>query len=304
MGELSKKIGEHGEKVVMQFLETIGWQPLETGLSFDCFLPKEHGRSETRGTHGKDLGYVYKSPLVEGELVETFISVKYSDKPYPDNPRNKFKEHFSDLANGLECYVKSSERIQRINDFDSYSKINTVGILFWLNNSPQETDIKLLDELAKSRFHDEYIFQQIVVITNDSFDFVNKCVREIKTLTLSENIQFYYPTTGNNLNPTTRRISGNILPFEYLTSKILLFRVILDDNLSHLYICSKDNFNVSDFKRLVGLAIEISGGWAQKVFIGFPDFNELRDTNSINNALQTFEAKNYITKHINVFNIK
>lgn len=304
MGELSKKIGEYGEKKVMEFLETIGWHPPETGLSFDCFLPKEHGRSETRGTHGKDLGFIYQSPLVEGELVETFISVKYSDKSYEDNPRNMFKKHFSDLAFGLECYVKSSERIERINDFDSYSSINTVGILFWLNNSPKESDSKLLDELTKSRFHDEYIFDQIIVVGNDSFEFINKCIKEIKASTLNKNIEFYYPTTGNNLNPTTRRISGNVLPFEYLTSRILLFRVILNDNQSHLYICSNDNFTVSDFKRLVGLAIEISGGWAQKVFIGFPDFNELRDSNSVNTALQTFVAKNYITKHINVFKIR
>lgn len=208
------------------------------------------------------------------------------------------------MAYGLECYVKSSERIERLNEFDQYSSVNTIGILFWLNNTPQENDIKLFDELAKSRFHDEYIFEQIVVVTNDSYYFIVKCLKEIKSITLSENIDFYYPTTGNNLNPTTRRISGKILPVEYLTSRILLFKVSVSNDLSHLYICNRDNFTVSDFKRLVGLAIEISGGWAQKVFIGFPDFNELRDRNAVNNALQTFESKKYITKNINVFNLK
>lgn len=57
MGELSKKIGEQGEKIARQFLEIIGWQDLSEGETLPCMEPKKHsrGNDSNRSTHGIDL---------------------------------------------------------------------------------------------------------------------------------------------------------------------------------------------------------------------------------------------------------
>ncbi|WP_373059468.1 hypothetical protein [Zunongwangia sp. H14] len=303
MGELSKKIGEYGEKKVMEFLSLLGWQPIETGVTIECFNPSLHKRSEKRGTHGKDLGFTYHSPLSEGELIDVFVSVKYSKNPYEENPRSKFHSHFSDLANGISCYKKSSERVERINHFFKYSKVRTIGVLFWLNNSPKDSDKNLLSDLAISRFHEDLDFEEIIVVTNEAYTFIKTSIREIKARTSSEKIEFYYPATGKNLNPTTRKISGKILPIEFLTSNILPFRVKVSENEWHLYLFSKQPFSVSDFKRLVGLSIDISNGLAKKIIIGFSDYNELLDENSINVVLQSFEEKEFALENIFCINI-
>jgi len=38
MGELSKRIGEHGKNVVEQFLSAIGWKNLQKGFDIPCLL--------------------------------------------------------------------------------------------------------------------------------------------------------------------------------------------------------------------------------------------------------------------------
>ncbi|WP_438710326.1 GapS4a family protein [Aquimarina muelleri] len=296
MGELSKKIGEYGEKVTLDFFKTVGWKVLNDGITIECVSPDDHNKSEERGTHGLDLGFIYKSPLVEGELVDIFISVKYSDKEYPDAPRGIFKPYFIDLANSLECYKKSNVRSDFISGFDYYNEINTVGVLVWLNNSPSEKDEKLLEEIAKTKFNEDLNFDKILVFSNSSCYFINNSMNAIKLRIGGNKLEFYYPSTGKNLNPNERKYSGDIMPVEFLTSNILVFKEIINDRESNLYVCSKDNFNESDFKRLVSLSLEISQGWASKILIGFPDYNELRHRTVVNTSLlssnQSYEKSN------------
>ncbi len=300
MGELAKKIGEYGEKITLDFFNKVGWDVLNEGMTIDCVTPSNHKKSLERGTHGLDLGFIYKSPLVEGELVDIFISVKYSDKEYPDAPRGTFKPFFVDLANSLECYKKSQVRSNLISGFDYYNNINTLGILVWLSNSPSEKDDSLLNEISTTRFTEDLNFEKILVFSNSSYYFIKRSIDAIKLKIGSNKLEFYYPSTGKNLNPNERQFSGNIMPVEFLTSNILVFKEIINNNQSNLYICTKDNFNVSDFKRLVGLSLEISQGWASKTFIGFPDYNELRHKNMIHTALLSFN-ESYAKSNIKLF---
>ena len=72
MGELSKKIGEHGEKVVFNFLKCIGWHNPSDGETIPCCDSGNHRRKKKtpRTTHGIDLFFSYKSNLEDFTLDE------------------------------------------------------------------------------------------------------------------------------------------------------------------------------------------------------------------------------------------
>jgi len=68
MGELSKKIGEQGEELVMRFFKQIGWTPLADGIDIECEFPEKHKRKAadaTRATHGVDLMFSYHNHPIE-----------------------------------------------------------------------------------------------------------------------------------------------------------------------------------------------------------------------------------------------
>ena len=59
MGELSKLIGEEGERIALDFFEKIGWKSLVTNTTLQCSKPVLHKRkgTEKRTTHGIDLAF-------------------------------------------------------------------------------------------------------------------------------------------------------------------------------------------------------------------------------------------------------
>ena len=109
MGELSKKIGEQGERIVLTFLKNIGWENTSVAIDLPCLINEEHKHNGTDGrtTHGIDGLFPYESPLFENILDHIVISVKFSKNSYPAYPNSDFKSHFKDLATAMECYDKS-----------------------------------------------------------------------------------------------------------------------------------------------------------------------------------------------------
>jgi hypothetical protein len=72
MGELSKNIGEHGEhgeRVVRNFLEVIGWSGAQEGESLICHDSEHHQRKKdtNRQTHGIDL-FIHPSHICKTSL--------------------------------------------------------------------------------------------------------------------------------------------------------------------------------------------------------------------------------------------
>jgi len=65
MGELSKKIGEHEEKVIRNFLKCIGWHNPSYGESIPCCDPGNHEKKKDtpRKTHGVYLFFPIKETL-------------------------------------------------------------------------------------------------------------------------------------------------------------------------------------------------------------------------------------------------
>ena len=59
---------------------------------------------------------------------------------------------------------------------------------------------------------------------------------------------FYYPNTGQNINPLHRENVGKILPVEYLNSTIIPIRLVNKDNPKEicLLLATVDNFEEED----------------------------------------------------------
>ena len=93
MGEFSKRIGELGEEIVVNFLDLIGWHQPSRNFDIPSIDPDKHGKN----THGIDAYFHYQSPMISRTLENILISVKYSKDKYPNTPVEKFKSHYKDL---------------------------------------------------------------------------------------------------------------------------------------------------------------------------------------------------------------
>ncbi|MFK7114087.1 hypothetical protein V3468_06505 [Flavobacterium oreochromis] len=300
-GELPKKLGEFGEEKVEQFLELIGWNSPRKGVPIKCINQEAHKKSIKVGSHGVDFGYSYISPLIDGELVDICISVKFTKGNYPNNPNSKFKEYIFDLSSTIECYNVNEKKAQIIHGFKNFDRIKNIGVLFWLTNS-NEIEKGLFEKIATSRFDEEYNFDTIYVVDDYRFKFITKSIKFGNSYFPNGNLDFHYPDTGKNILPINKRSYGKVLPVEYINSSVLLMRIennITNENI--LMISVLDNFNKDDFKMLLGLSQNLSKSWASKTIICFPDYNFIDHGEDVSSVIAQFEEI-YIKKNIEVLN--
>ena len=302
MGEWSKKIGEYGENVVENFLSVVGWQDLAKGETIKCSKQKgEHTdqQGKTKHTHGIDFLYSYKSPLVDSQLNNIIISSKFETQKYPKSATKKFKWFITDLINTMDCFDYSDLKDQLLQEY-SYNSINDVGVLFWLNNQENSND-DIISVVSSTRF-DICQNNSIYIMDNKRVGFILEIMKFIKAKN-EYNYSFYYPVTGQNLNPLTRNNSGSILPVEYLNSSIIPIRLEKNNNQQEvsLFLGIIDGFEKDTFMRLMGLAKDISTNLVGQVIIGFPDYNELNHKDIVSIAKQGFQDVAF-TKTVNVVN--
>src|SRR6266496_1592593 len=260
MGELSKKVGEAGESLVEEFLKLIGWGAVERGVQLTCAKPEKHKTtSANRQTHGIDFLFSYKSPLIDEVLQNVWISAKFSSEPYLENPRSKFKDHFSDLTGTLECFKSSELRQQIMSRRTGFQDVHDVGVLIWLSNA-KESYNDLLGRIETSHVPDDNPFEAIYVVDNKRIAFIYDSVIFARKQFPGAAIEFYYHETGRNMNPLTTTRSGAILPAEFITSSVLAFRV--EPSASHditLLLFLNDPFTEDALRRMIGLAQSLSG---------------------------------------------
>ena len=297
MGELSKRIGEHGENVVELFLTAIGWKNVQKGFDIPCLLKDKHSITEKpRQTHGIDFLYAYKNPLISNVLNNIIISSKFKTKKYPNNPNIKFKEYFDDLAIAMECFSLSEKKNEIANGFDGYSQINDIGLLFWLNNNEEEDSYEdLIEKISNAQIKNEYNVHCIFVVDNKRVRFILDVIKFLKSEFQNFDFQFYYPNTGQNISPIERENTGTYLPVEYINSSILPIKLQNKDNAKEVYFAlfSIDCFEKDDFRRIMGVAKDISTNLTSKVFICFPDYDEILHSNEAKQAKQQFTDTNF-----------
>lgn len=302
MGEWSKKIGEYGENVVEKFLSTIGWcEPLK-GITMQCsMLNGEHknDKGESVKTHGIDFLYSYINPLVDGQLNNIVISSKYSMEKYPNYPTQKFKWFMTDLINTMQCFGCSEKKNEIAGQY-SCSSIQDIGILFWLNGAKDGND-DLISTVSSARI-DLVSNNPVYVVDNKHVAFILELMKYIKSLQ-DYKYSFYYPSTGLNINPLTRKNTGVFMPVEYINSSLIPLKLENKNNSNEtiLFIGTIENFEEDSFIRLMGLAKDLSTNLAGQVIIAFPDYNQLKHEDSIKTAKLGFQDADY-TKTIKVVN--
>ncbi len=302
MGEWSKKIGEYGENVVENFLSVIGWQDLAKGNNINCLKQRgehtnQHGKPVH--THGIDFLYSYMNPLVDSQLNNIIVSSKFDTSKYPNSATTKFKWFVTDLINTMDCFDYSDLKEQLLQGY-SYSSINDVGVLFWLNNHENSND-DLISVVSSTRF-DIYRNNSIYIMDNKRVGFILEIMKFIKTKT-EYNYSFYYPLTGQNMNPLNRNNNGSILPVEFLNSSIFPIRLEKRNNQKEicLFLGTIDGFEKDTFMRLMGLAKDISTNLVGQVIIGFPDYNELNHKETVAITKQGFQDVDF-TNTVSVAN--
>ncbi|WP_430613181.1 GapS4a family protein [Flavobacterium sp. JP2137] len=303
MGEWSKKIGEYGENVVKIFFSAIGWYDLATGISLPCLNNQTHlnDKDKPKETHGIDFLFSYINPLVSGQLNNIVISSKYKTEKYPNSATKLFKEFMEDLITTVECYQSSTLKFNSTSNFN-YSSANDIGVLFWLNNNPDSTD-DLISIVANARIVDTYSNNTIFLMDNKRVAFILEVMKFVKTKSNKYDYSFYYPNTGQNINPVERQNAGKILPVEYLNSSIIPVRLVNKDNQKEicLLLATLDDFDIHDLLRLIGLAKDITTELVGSIIIAFPDYQELKHSEAVAIAKQNFQA-NEFTKTISVIN--
>lgn len=298
MGENSKKIGEHGESYVEKILNAVGWSDLKKGIELKCSNEYHvNKKGNPLRTHGIDFQYSYISPLVDGQLNNVIVSVKNQD--YPNNPSQKFREFMKELAAMIECY-DCSEQKQNVTSNFHCNSINDIGVLFWIEKD-ENSSSDLIKSVSSVRL-DEIKNNVIYVVDSRRAKFILEVMRFIKTKN-DCSYSFYYPLTGRNINPQNRNNIGKILPVEYLNSSIIPIKLEKKDNNKEisLLLATIDNFEAGDFMRLMGLAKDISTNLVGEVIIAFPNYDQLKHSNVVNELKQGFQDADF-TKTVSVIN--
>lgn len=292
MGEWSKKIGEVGERIVSDLLEEIGWGDAQKNISINCVHGQRHGTEKSaKTTHGIDGFFSYPSYLTDRTLDHLVISVKYSSNPYPDSPSTKFKEHFFDLAKTMECFRKSSLRNEAGKQFSGIETARNIGVLFWLTNDRTNKDI--ISKVSRCRKLEEYTYETIFLVDDYKAAFLYDSIRFLRQNDPSQNVEFLHPSTGKNINPTSRAAASKVLPVEYVNSPVLPFRLTSLDNKKTLVLSNVDDFAVDNLKRLLGLAQTLSQEFATNTLILYPDYDPLLHDNLVQKAKAGFANKTY-----------
>jgi hypothetical protein len=287
MGEFSKRIGEIGENIVVEFLALIGWhQPVR---NFD--IPSTDPEKHEKNSHGIDAYFSYKSPMISRTLENILISVKYSKDKYPNAPVEKFKEHYKDLGMAIESFKKSEMRADTTARHSDFETTFDRGIIFWLNNADDES-VDLLQKLSKLEAPKDFNHDGIFLVDNKKIEFFFSAIEFAKRKYPGKQIQFTYFSTGLNGDNEIPK-NGSIMPIQYLASNILPIRVQTDSDKSALILCSRENFEEEELIKLIGLAKNITANYQSNTIIAFPDFNRLQHEQLVSHAKLIVEESSF-----------
>lgn len=295
MGEFSKRIGEIGEEIVIEFLALIGWHQPVRNFDIPSIDTEKHGKH----THGIDAYINYKSPMISRTLENILISIKYSKDKYPNAPVEKFKDHYRDLGMAIESFKKSDLRAKTINSRSDFEATFDRGIIFWLNNDENDTQ-DLLQKLSKLEAPKDFNHDGIFLVDNNKIEFFFNAIEYVKRKYPNKEIEFTYFNTGLNSDNESPK-NGSIMPIQYLASNILPIRVQTDVDKNTLILCSRECFEEEELIKLIGLAKNITANYQSNTIIAFPDYNKLKHEQLVDGAKQIVE-ESFFTNTLSVEN--
>lgn len=279
MGEKSKRIGEIGENIAQNFLHLLGWTELRKGIDMPCLKPQKHGhpisKSGRRDTHGLDVLFSYASSSENNTLESVLVSVKYTNEPYPSNPKKLFKSYALDLTGVLECYKNSELLQEQHRKLGRFRKNKISGVLIWLSNDNSASDGNIISQINNSDIGDfETQFETFYVVDTKQAYFLYAGLTYIHQKYPDYEMDFYYPETTLNYNSDLSRY-GKILPVEFLTSSIILVRLrkVNNNDLDIFCVLSRDNFHRENLFSLIQASKEYTSEMKCRYLFLFPDYN-------------------------------
>ena len=302
MGELAKKIGEQGEKIVLNFFDLIGWENTSYAIDLPCVFNNKHKHNgkEKRKEHGIDGLFHYETPLFDDLLEHIIISVKFSKNNYSQYPNSDFKSHFKDLATAIECYDKSNLK----NEYnEEYGGLNTEtkGLLIWIHN--KDCNESIVDKIMKAQIDNTLSYNSIYILDNNRVSFIDTSIKLVKNKYTNHIIKFHYIDTGHNLSIIKRQYDGDILPIQMLFNDIQLFKLEeKHTQLVTLAMIVKDKFEKDSLEKIIGLSYNLSKNFT-KVDIYFPDYDTLHNSNIVSDIKRKFKDKEF-TKKIKIYSFE
>jgi len=293
MGEFSKRLGDTGEKVIVEFLKTIGW--FDPQRNIDIVSIDEEHRKKTNGLDGL---FHYVNPMISNSIVVVHYSSKYSKKPYPSSLIKDFKEHYTDLVKTIESYKKSEQNQELQTYSDNIDTYFYRGILFWLNNSESESD-DLISRLNKIELNTGVVHDGVFLVDNKRILFIYDAMNYMK-LNFSNSeykVEFIYFLSGLNAGDGNLR-SGKILPIEYMNGSILPI-IARKGNETTVVLFSIDSFSKDDLLKLFGIANTIGNNTQGSTVLCFYDYKESEHLPLVENAKQSFGNSDF-TKNLKV----
>ena len=271
---------------------------------YDCSEEKQKVLKIYRCNSINDVGILFwinNTGKSDTDLIKSVSSVRLEDTRdntiyLVDNRRATF---ILEVIAMLECYDCSEEK-QKVLKIYRCNSINDVGILFWINNTGK-SDTDLIKSVSSVRLEDTRD-NTIYLVDNRRATFILEVMKFVKTKNDSQ-YSFYYPLTGRNLNPQNRSNAGKILPIEYLNSSVIPIKLEKKSNNKEisLFLATIDHFEADEFMRLMGLAKDISTNLVGEVIIAFPDYDQLKHSNVVNELKQGFQDADF-TKTVSVIN--
>ncbi|HMI79960.1 MAG TPA: hypothetical protein VK484_14270 [Ferruginibacter sp.] len=287
MGEFSKRIGDIGEQIVVDFLALIGWHQPVRNIDIPSIDPEKHAKQ----SHGIDGYFHYQSPMIARTLENILISVKYSKDKYPNAPIEQFKKYYKDLGMAIESFKKSELRATTISNRSDFETTFDRGIIFWLNNVDDDSQ-DILQKLFKIEAPKDFNHDGIFLVDNKKIEFIFYAIEFAKRKYPNKQIEFTYFNTGFNSDDSSVK-NGTIMPVQYLSSNILPLKIATDANKNTLILCSKENFEQNELIKLIGLAKNIAGNFQANTIIAFPDYNRLQHEQIVDSAKLTFEEASF-----------
>ena len=199
----------------------------------------------------------------------------------------------------MQCFGCSEKRTEIVEQH-SCGSVNDIGVLFWLNGAKDSND-DLISVISSAKI-DIACNNPIYIVDNRHIAFILELMKYIKSLQ-NYNYSFYYPSTGLNINPISRKNTGDFLPVEYINSSLIPFKLENKNNPNEtiLFIGTIEDFEKDSFIRLMGLAKDLSTNLAGQVIIGFHDYNNLSHEELVRISKLGFQDANY-TKTVKVVN--
>lgn len=281
-GEKSKSSGEYGEKIASEFLKLIGWGNALPGKDIPCVNNNHVGADGgKRHNHGVDYIVKYACPLVSKTESTVLVSVKHR-KDYPSTQKGKtsdFKSFLKDIAEATECYP--AHELYGDTIVGTKSK-NISNVIMWFSALQEEQTVGVIEDVSDFRNSDAVNFGTVYLVDNKKAVFLYSSILHAQNK--DKEFWFLYPDTGFNMDTVFRTHQGKILPVQYINSPIQLFKLISATG-ENLLITVEDEFSVEYFERLLQLARLLTEGWATKVFIAFPNYNNYANSSDIQKSL-------------------